>query len=126
MAHLYIPDVGPPGIVFRLTTRPVDGGETEKRLHRFPRVDDRTRVSQYVRLAAVTVLLSTCCFILLTSHLQCVSSKIRCDGGNPCGQCKKKRVSCRQTPPSAQDGSNGTSFPGLNGRLSDLHWHSRR
>ncbi|ETI26659.1 hypothetical protein G647_10319 [Cladophialophora carrionii CBS 160.54] len=35
----------------------------------------------------------------------CISSKIRCDGNNPCAPCKKKQVPCRQKRGAGEDPS---------------------
>jgi len=49
--------------------------------------------------------------------MTCVSSKIRCDGGNPCAQCKKKQVACRQKP-STTDDSAGEKLDPSDDRVS--------
>ncbi|KAK6380286.1 hypothetical protein LTS17_005475 [Exophiala oligosperma] len=36
----------------------------------------------------------------------CVNSKIRCDGGNPCAQCKRKQVTCRQKGSTKENSSS--------------------
>ncbi|KIX06759.1 uncharacterized protein Z518_04735 [Rhinocladiella mackenziei CBS 650.93] len=50
----------------------------------------------------------------------CISSKIRCDGSNPCSQCKKKKVPCRQKH-SVQHESNGSNHSGVSLSLKNLN-----
>ncbi|KIX93947.1 uncharacterized protein Z520_10284 [Fonsecaea multimorphosa CBS 102226] len=49
----------------------------------------------------------------------CISSKIRCDGGSPCAQCKKKQVQCRQKHSLRDKSSRPSSPPHVDKPLGD-------
>ncbi|KIW71771.1 hypothetical protein PV04_00008 [Phialophora macrospora] len=48
----------------------------------------------------------------------CISSKIRCDGGNPCAPCKKKQVQCRPKRGSTGKESIADKFGPVGDRVS--------